>query len=90
MVISVSGIRGGWTLGEDPSAIHLSDVYKAVEPGRILPIHSDTNPACLVGRNIENALGSIYANLQNIFESSLEKWCILDILEKVKENDQMR
>lgn len=68
-------------LSRDPSQISLLDVYKAVEDnGNLLHIDDRTNPKCIVGGNIQNTLGDIYAAVQEDAEASMAKHTLAEII----------
>src|SRR5690348_7489088 len=61
LVVSQSGVGGGWRLLRAPEKITLLDVYRAVDEGHLLAhSHSEPNPACLVGRNIQRTLNHYF------------------------------
>ncbi|WP_276353080.1 Rrf2 family transcriptional regulator [Cohnella caldifontis] len=65
---------GGATLLKAPDEITLLDVYRAVnatEENRLFRIHEKPNPACLVGRNIEQVLQTELRDAQSEMERRL-------------------
>ena len=78
-VESKSGTGGGWTLNRVPSEINIADVYRAVEQTRVLSIHQNPNPACQVGRNIQQTLDRVYSLAQTEMERSLGAWTLADV-----------
>ncbi|MFD6441004.1 Rrf2 family transcriptional regulator [Peribacillus sp. NPDC060186] len=88
------GIAGA-TLAKELSDITLLDVYQAVnviQDKELFGIHERPNPACTVGRNIQDTIEPIFS----VAESALEKALgvvtledvVKDILEKDKFNNQ--
>lgn len=67
---------GGASLLKTPEQITLLDVYRAVEvaeEGGLFNFHNQPNPACPVGRNIENALRAEMNEAQLALEKRLER-----------------
>lgn len=83
LVASQPGARGGWTLVREPAAIGLRDVYRAVERDPLLALHERPNPACPIGRNIQQTLDSIFSDAQAALEQSLGGVTVADVLQGV-------
>lgn len=61
MVRSERGHGGGWTLGRDPDAITLRDVYDALGGPDLLAMSNRTDaPDCLVEQAVNAALGDAF------------------------------
>jgi DNA-binding IscR family transcriptional regulator len=74
MVASQPGAGGGWELRVAPEGISLRDVRRAVREASPFAMHSQMpNPACLVGRNIQAALGGIFARAEQAMEEELAR-----------------
>ena len=59
LVVSRPGPSGGWQLAADPATTSLADVWRAVHgDAGILGLH-EANPACPVGRRIQDSLEQI-------------------------------
>src|ERR1700743_3447987 len=57
LTASQLGAGGGALLARDPQAITLLDVYHAVDDAQLFAMHrEEPNPACLVGRHIQQTL----------------------------------
>jgi DNA-binding IscR family transcriptional regulator len=85
LVRSRSGPGGGWELLVAPRSITLRDVFRAVEPEDLFPLHASTpNPRCPVGRTIQAALGTRYADARLAVERNLERTTVADLLEEVE------
>ncbi len=83
-VSSQPGNRGGWHLTEDPDAITLADVRRAVNEGSPFAMHSQPpNPACPVGRNIQAALTGVYAEAERTMEAHLARTTVGTLLRSV-------
>jgi Rrf2 family protein len=80
LVVSQSGSGGGWTLIRDPHDISLREVYRAVESDPVLALHHQPNPACMVGRNIQQTLETIFTTAQSALEDSLVLVTVADVL----------
>jgi DNA-binding IscR family transcriptional regulator len=67
-------------LARAPSAIKLVEVYRAVDEARLFGLHRDTpNPACLVGRHIQQVLVGIVDDAQLAMEASLGSRTLADV-----------
>ena len=85
LVRSQGGPGGGWQLVVPAGRITLGDVYRAVEPDALFPLHaSDPNPRCPVGRHIQATLGGPYQAARAAVERSLERTSIDDLLREVR------
>lgn len=87
------GIAGA-ELAKPLSDISLLDVYKAVnvvKDKELFGVHEKPNPACLVGRNIQNAIDPLFSFAQLALEKTLGQVTIedvvTDILNKEKANN---
>ncbi len=59
-------------LAKATSAITLLSVFKAVErEQRVFDLHTDPNPLCPIGANIERTLTQVYGQVQSDFEARL-------------------
>lgn len=76
----------GAELAKDLSEITLLDVYKAVhvvEENELFRIHENPNPACPVGRNIQDAILPLFTNAQAAMEKALEKKTVADVVKDI-------
>lgn len=80
LVASQPGAGGGWTLLRPPGEITLAEVYCAIESDPLLALHEQPNPACPVGRNIQQTLTSIFTGAQSALEQSLAGVTVADVL----------
>jgi Rrf2 family protein len=83
MVVSQPGNRGGWRLCQPAEAITLRAVYRAVDQEQAIAIHSRPNPACPVGRVIQQSLEQVTAQAQEALEASLGTTTVADVLADV-------
>lgn len=82
---SKNGKGGGWTLAVSADTITLAKVRKAVKEGSAFSMHSKPpNPACMVGRNIQSALGPVYQRAEQKLEEDLARTSIQDLLRSVQ------
>jgi DNA-binding IscR family transcriptional regulator len=84
------GIAGA-KLARDLSKITLLDVYKAVnvvQEKELFSVHENPNPACPVGRNIQDTIIPLLSTAQLALEKVLENVTIGDVVEEIvkKEN----
>ena len=80
-LIRTSTKLGALGLKKDSANITILDVFHAVEQERrVFDIHTDTNPQCPVGANIERTLMNVYGQVQTDFEARLSGVSLLDIL----------
>lgn len=85
LVESKEGKSGGFTLGRPARQIVLSDVYQAVRQTPILGQSKNSpNPACPVGREINNHLDDIYAEAEDAVIKRLGKTTLADFVRKFK------
>ncbi|PKG22330.1 Rrf2 family transcriptional regulator [Niallia nealsonii] len=62
----------GLMLVKKPAEINLLEILRAVDPeNELFSIHSGTNSACDVGRNIESALKTVFEEVQEESERAL-------------------
>ena len=79
----LNGTRGqaAPSLAQEPSAITLLDIYRAVEGDKsLLHLDTHTNPECGVGVNIQLALSRCYAEVQRSAEARMAEIALPDIL----------
>ncbi|MEB7657734.1 Rrf2 family transcriptional regulator [Mammaliicoccus vitulinus] len=56
--------KSGYKLSKAADQIALGDVYRLIqEEDHFAKIHQDTNPDCVIGKNIQTALDEIYTNV---------------------------
>ena len=76
-VESRSGTGGGWVLARDPGSVTLDQIWAAVEPeDGLVHRHGAPNPACLVGRNIQEALDAVALDGRRAWELALGQWTL--------------
>lgn len=85
------GVAGA-ELAKDLSQITLLDVYKAVDvvkEDELFSIHEHPNPACPVGRNIQDAIGPFFSIAQTALEKALGNVTIKDVVKDIIEKEQL-
>src|SRR5713101_7515098 len=61
-----TGTGAGWSLARAPEQISLLDVHQALEPESLFAMHrNEPNLECPVGRGIRQALGHVYAEVED-------------------------
>ncbi len=84
------GIAGA-EIARDLSEITLLDVYKAVnvvQEKELFGVHGHPNPACPVGRNIQDTISPVFSAAQLAMEKSLGNVTLEDVVKDIikKEN----
>jgi DNA-binding IscR family transcriptional regulator len=85
------GIAGA-KLTRGLSDITLLDVYKAVEVVKekeLFSVHEEPNPACMVGRNIQDTISPIFADAQLALEKNLSNVTLEDVVKDIVNNDRI-
>lgn len=84
------GIAGA-KLARDLSEITLLDVYKAVhvvQENELFSVHDEPNPACTVGKNIQEAIGPLFTAAQLALENTLRNVTLEDVVKDLVEKDK--
>lgn len=64
--------------------ITLLDIYNAIEiDHNFLHVDEKTNPACVVGGNIQDALNDVYAKVQQDAEASMQQAKLSSIIDDI-------
>lgn len=73
------------TLNKDPAEISLYDIYLAVEDDPYLfTIDRKTNPACIVGGNIQTTLQEVYHQAEVAAAAKLAQTSLQDIIDNIQ------
>ncbi|MCW3464371.1 Rrf2 family transcriptional regulator [Chitinophaga nivalis] len=81
LVESKEGKNGGSTLARPAGDILLSEIYHAVQQVSLLGNSKNTpNPACLVGKQINQHLDHLYQEIESALVHKLEKITLADFL----------
>lgn len=85
------GVAGA-KLAKDLSDITLLDVYKAVDvvqDKELFSVHENPNPACLVGKNIQDTIDPLLAAAQLALEKSLGNVTLEDVVKDIVEKEKI-
>jgi DNA-binding IscR family transcriptional regulator len=85
------GIAGA-KLARDLSEITLLDVYKAVhvvQENELFNVHDEPNPACTVGRNIQETIGPLFTAAQLALENTLSHVTLEDVVRDIVEKEKI-
>ena len=83
LVISKEGKSGGSTLAKPAELIAMSDIYEAVREKQFLGKSiNDPNPACTIGRQINEHLDHLYTESERALLRSLENITLAKFLKK--------
>ncbi|MGV2875616.1 Rrf2 family transcriptional regulator [Macrococcus capreoli] len=80
--------KSGMSLLRNKSDINLLEIYQAVHPTevKLLNVHSDVNPDCPVGQNIEAVLNPIFTDAEQQLFQSLKARTLKDVIKQMREN----
>lgn len=84
------GVAGA-KLKKEAADITLLDVYRAVnavEEEALFSVHDSPNPACVVGRNIQNAISPIFISAQKAMEDQLASVSIADVIYDLSQKEK--
>lgn len=72
------------SLAKSPDQISLLDVYRSIEGNtQLIQVDPKTNPNCVVGANIQEALEESYARLQKKAEEEMAKITLDSLIHKI-------
>lgn len=84
LVASAKGHGGGWTLGREPAAITLRDVYAALGERMLFAIDlSGGNPECRVQRAVAGTLDDFLHDAEALLAARLSRITIADVAAQV-------
>ena len=83
LVRAVPGPGGGFELAAEAGAVTLREVYEAVAERSLIAIHSETNPKCPVGRNIEALLGRVTREAEEALLRRLSETTLARLVSRV-------
>ena len=84
LVSAIPGPGGGFELAVEPRHLTLRQVYEAFEERGVIPIHSDTNAKCPVGRNIETLLEQVTDRAEEAMLASLGESTLARLVAQVQ------
>lgn len=77
--------KAGLTLAKETANISLLDIYRAIEDHQnFLHVDEKTNPACIVGGNIQEVLNETYQQIQTDTEKSMASHSLKEIIDKIR------
>ncbi|WP_343675514.1 Rrf2 family transcriptional regulator [Paraburkholderia heleia] len=89
LTTSQLGAGGGALLAREPHAITLLDVYHAVDDAQLFAMHrEEPNPACLVGRHIQQTLRGVIGDAQRAMEASLATRTLADVVDDMARSER--
>jgi len=79
------GAGGGYRLTLDPAVVTLSDVYRLMAQGSVIPSWCSGNPEmdCVVGSNMQEVMHGIFCKAENHLESYFRGITIADVLGQI-------
>lgn len=84
LVQSRQGVAG-LHLSRQSGDITLLDIYRAVQPPEhLIALHEHPNPRCLVGANIQDALGEVCQEAQQALEARLAQTTLAELCEQLQ------
>lgn len=90
LIISKNG-KAEPKLARRPDTITLYDIYKSVAPEeKIFHVDETTEPACLVGGNIQSVLNQTYDTWQKKVEDDMKQTTLSMIIESIAQAEQQR
>lgn len=84
------GVAGA-KLKKNVANITLLDVYRAVnavEEDALFSVHEAPNPACVVGRNIQNTISPIFISAQKAMEDQLAGVSMADVIYDLSQKEK--
>lgn len=83
IVISKEGKAGGSTLAKPADSIAMADIYEAVREKHFLGKSiNEPNPACRIGRQINEHLDDLYLASERVLMQSLQNMTLAEFLKK--------
>ena len=83
LIISKEGKTGGSTLAKPAELIAMSDIYEAVREKQFLGKSiNEPNPACPIGRQINQHLDDLYLESERALMQSLDNMNLAEFLQK--------
>ena len=80
LVHSRPGKNGGWELAKDAGDITLAQVWRLLQgTDPLLGLHGP-NPACAIGRSVQNSLTALDHAVSRAVDDELERFTVRDIL----------
>ena len=72
-----------------PEQISLLDIFNSLDEAdtNLIQVDPKTNPDCVVGGNIQDALNAQYAHFQNVFQDEMPKTTVAAALQAIATNE---
>lgn len=71
--------------------ITLLDIYRSIEGNtRLIQVDTKTNPACIVGANIQSVLTDVYDQLQIKVEEDMKQIRLSDIIQSIEKSAELK
>lgn len=84
LVETMPGSTGGARLRKDAEQITLGDIYQLVKADTFFGLHhSEPNPHCPVGRNIQGVLVDVFDQMDELIAGALAEITVADVLQRV-------
>jgi Rrf2 family protein len=80
---SKEGAKGGFYLSLDPASIRLDELYTVFAVDSLVPKWPEVNPACPVGGHIEEAMQTIFENVEQGVKERFQQFTIADVLNRI-------
>lgn len=75
-------------LAKAPAEITLLAIYRSIEGNTsLIQVDPKTNPACVVGANIQEVLSTAYSQLQTAVEQEMAKVTLAAVIQKIAEQE---
>lgn len=89
LTTSQLGAGGGALLARESASISLLEVYRAVDDAQLFAMHrEEPNPACMVGRHIQQTLRGVIDDAQRAMEASLAARTLADVVDDIFRNER--
>jgi Rrf2 family protein len=89
LTASQLGAGGGALLAREPGSITLLEIYRAVDDAQLFAMHrEEPNPACMVGRQIQQTLRGVIDDAQRAMEASLAQRSLVDVVDDMQRNER--
>jgi Rrf2 family protein len=89
LTTSQLGAGGGALLVREPHTITLLEIYHAVDDAQLFAMHrEEPNPACMVGRHIQQTLRVVIDDAQRAMEASLAARTLADVVDDMERSER--
>ncbi|WP_230937806.1 Rrf2 family transcriptional regulator, partial [Pediococcus acidilactici] len=72
-----------------PEQISLLDIFNSLDEAdtNLIQVDPKTNPDCVVGGNIQDALNAQYAHFQKVVQDEMAKTTLADVIQDIATNE---